>query len=48
MSAQNAKDLSKHIGHEFDCVEYAGGENVALECATCCEVIIDFNAEDEV
>lgn len=36
-------DLMAHVGHRFECVTYAGGENVALECMTCNEVIIDFD-----
>ena len=37
-------DLRRHVGHKFQCVVY-GDENVALECVTCCEVIIDFDKE---
>jgi len=41
------EDLLRHVGHRIECVTYAGGENVALECEDCYEVLIDFNREKE-
>ena len=51
MSAHGFQDLSRHIGHHLECVGYSlGGEppyvNVAVECVTCCEVIVDFDQDD--
>lgn len=41
-------ELRAHIGHEIECVGYWGhkdGEfaNIALECATCGVVLLDFD-----
>ena len=44
MSVSNFKELKKHIGHKIVCVIY-GNENVAVECETCDEVLIDFDRE---
>lgn len=48
MSVTTFEDLLDHVGHEFECVTY-GEEpvNVALECVTCGEVMIDFDKEEE-
>lgn len=55
MSAGAFKDLLGHVGHSFECVVYGKGrgaeneigpgdvDNVALECLTCNEVIVDFD-----
>ena len=41
-------DLRRHIGHHIECVCYAAGNdppvNVALECADCGVVLIDYDA----
>lgn len=40
------KELREHIGHKIVCVCYgeAGDpDNVALECTTCSEVLLDFD-----
>ena len=47
MSAINFRDLSAHVGHKIVCVGYKPKEttqfmNVALECETCNEVLLDF------
>jgi len=39
-------DLGSHVGHEIECVAYANGANVALECLTCGCVLIDFDAPE--
>ena len=43
-------DLRKHIGHQIACVCYGADSqdphNIAIECETCHEVIIDFNHPD--
>lgn len=38
--------LGKHVGHHIVCVSYAG-ENHAVECNTCNEVIYSVNKEME-
>ena len=43
MAAHTYSDLARHVGHEIVCVHYADGENVALECEECCEVLLDFD-----
>lgn len=50
MSASNYAELLAHKGHKLEVVTY-GIENdlanVAIECLTCNEVLIDFEAEEE-
>jgi len=41
MSAFDYKSLKAHVGHEIVCVNYVG-RNVAVECVTCNEVLMDF------
>ncbi|MCG3207218.1 MAG: hypothetical protein FOGNACKC_00818 [Anaerolineae bacterium] len=43
MAANCYADLMAHVGHELVCVTYAGGANVAVECETCHEVVLDFD-----
>ena len=43
MSAHSYEDLSRHIGHDIECVQYGGGANVAIECFDCSEVLLDFD-----
>lgn len=54
MSIQNGKELTTHIGHNIVCVGYAQHDkdtqarigkwvNVAIECETCNEVLIDYD-----
>ena len=47
MSANSYEDLLKHDGHEIVCVTYGeegkDPENVAVECQTCYEILLDFN-----
>jgi len=57
MSAFNYNELKKHIGHKIVCVGYSKGAisnqetdnpvNVAIECETCYEVLLDFDQPDE-
>ncbi len=44
MSASTYEQLRNHVGHEIECVEYGDGDNIAIECLDCCEVLIDFDA----
>jgi hypothetical protein len=57
MSVNNFKELKQHIGHKIVCVCYGNPpwkfddkepicENVAIECETCNEVLLDFDKED--
>ena len=50
MGAHSFEDLKRHVGHEIHCVaygpehEYEGDlANVAVECETCNEVLMDFD-----
>lgn len=40
-------DLLRHAGHRLTVVTYAYGENVALECETCAEVLADHDRPSE-
>ena len=54
MSASNYKELLKHVGHKIVCVKYGNPpwniddslpicQNVAIECETCNEVLLDYD-----
>ena len=54
MGAHNFDDLRRHVGHKIFCVIYKNDdekledderlpENVAIECETCNEVLLDFD-----
>jgi hypothetical protein len=56
MSANNYHELKTHLGHQIVCVGYGSkraqdnGEppkNVAIECETCNEVLMDYDIEEE-
>jgi hypothetical protein len=47
------RELRRHVGHDVACVCYAPGyvydtdpANVALECNTCGEILVDFDHPD--
>lgn len=46
MSALDYKDLSRHVGHNVQCVQY-GKQNVSVECEDCSEVLFDFDRYPE-
>jgi hypothetical protein len=53
MGVSNYKELLKHLGHKIVCVSYGpcafGTEepvNVAIECKTCSEVLLDYDREE--
>lgn len=53
MSAGNYTELSAHIGHNLECVEYGAAlpevtMNVAIECVDCAEVLVDYELPDGV
>jgi len=33
--------IAQHVGHDVEIVSYADGENVAIECLDCGEIIFD-------
>lgn len=44
MGVHNFEDLIRHFGHELECVTYGEPpENVAIECITCGEVLVDYD-----
>ncbi len=47
MSSIDFKDLSRHIGHDIACVTYGKSKsepvNVAVECETCSEVLLNYD-----
>ncbi len=56
MSCSNFEELKKHIGHKIVCVGYGEtfinspykqfpAVNIAIECETCNEVLLDFDKE---
>jgi len=51
MGAWDYDDLKRHLGHKIVCVSYGAGSNeqspanVAIECETCNEVLMDFDKE---
>ena len=52
MIASSYNDLSAHIGHKLVCVGYglvgnAPPANVAIECETCSEVLMDFDKPEK-
>ena len=48
MAAHSYNDLVTHVGHKIVCVTYGDpAENVAIECETCNEVLMDFDREEE-
>jgi hypothetical protein len=40
------RKLRAHVGHSIVCTLYGEGENVAIECEDCYEVLIDFDHPD--
>jgi hypothetical protein len=43
MSVNSYADLRSHVGHKIECVVYGDEDNVAIECITCCEVLLDYD-----
>ena len=41
------RKLFWHVGHNLECVNYANGENIAIECVDCGTVIVDANLYEE-
>lgn len=48
MAVSGFKDLTEHVGHTLEVVTYGNpSENVAIECLTCCEVLLSYDEEEE-
>lgn len=51
MSVSNFDELIKHYGHNIVCVKYTSVSgtmhNVALECETCNEILLEYDKFDE-
>ena len=50
MSVSGYDDLMRHYGHDVKVVRYGTAAmddwwNVAIECVTCSEVLVDFDAQ---
>jgi len=43
MSVNSYQELLAHKGHKIVCVVYGEDENVAIECETCHEVLVDYD-----
>ena len=55
MEIHNYGSLRNHVGHKVVCVGYYGDkksvaaenpEHIALECETCCQILLDCNKDD--
>ena len=40
------RDLEPHVGHKIEVSRYGNSDNIAIECMTCGEVLLDFNKLD--
>lgn len=45
MSAQNYDDVAEHYGHSLTIAIYGEGDNVAVECEDCNEVLLDYDKD---
>ena len=43
----NFDKVLSHLGHELEVAVYGDNENVAIECLTCMEVVVDYNQEED-
>ena len=46
MSANSYQELMQHVGHDIEAITYGNFGNVAIECTTCYEVLIDYDKEE--
>ena len=46
MSAFNYDELKRHVGHTITCVTYGEGQNVAIECEDCNEILLDYDKDE--
>ena len=42
----NFDKVLSHLGHELEVAVYGDNENVAIECLTCMEVVVDYNQSE--
>ena len=47
MSTNTYEELMRHIGHEIETITYGNLDNVAIECVTCYEVLMDYDKPEE-
>lgn len=47
MSANNYQELMRHVGHDIETITYGNHDNVAIECNTCYEVLMDYDKDEE-
>lgn len=47
MTMSNFDRVLSHLGHELEVAVYGDNENVAIECLTCMEVVVDYNQGDD-
>jgi hypothetical protein len=48
MSIHSYRELIPHVGHDIVCVTYGDNAvNVALECETCEEILIDYERQPD-
>lgn len=47
MTATTYAELITHYGHKIVCVKYGNSDNVAIECETCNEVLLDYDKPTE-
>jgi hypothetical protein len=46
MTMSNFDRVLSHLGHELEVAIYGDNENVAIECLTCMEVVVDYDQGD--
>ena len=47
MTMSNFDRVLSHLGHELEVAVYGDNENVAIECLTCMEVVVDYDQGDD-
>ena len=48
MAISNYNDLAPHVDHNIHCVQYGADQNVAIECLTCMEILVDYDIDDDI
>jgi len=46
LKMSNFDRVLSHLGHELEVAVYGDNENVAIECLTCMEVVVDYDQGD--
>jgi len=47
MAISTYGDLVHHVDHDIHVVQYGADQNVAIECLTCMEILVDFDIPDD-